>query len=93
MQTYAIAGVGKNSSTHKNILGVRVAILRSDMDDSPRWKLLRRLHMCKYGGLANPLHATPNSIGAEDLWATPQKGGYHTLYLWCACDQQEVPVG
>ena len=85
------AGMVKIRHTHKNILGVRVAILRSNMD-STRWKLLRRLHMCKQGGLVNPLHATPNSIVAEDLWATPQIGGYHTLYLWTACDQQ-VPVG
>ena len=26
-------------------------------------------------------------------WATPHKCGYHSLYLWCACDQQEIPVG
>ena len=82
----------KNRTYTQNTLGVRVAILRSNMH-SARWKLLRRLHMCKQGGLANPLHATPSSIGGEDLWATPQKGGHHTLYLWSACDQQEVPVG
>ena len=81
----------KNQAYTQNIFGVRVAILWSHA--LGKVETPSSLHMCKQGVLANPLYATPHALGGKDLWATPHKSGHHTIYLWSACDQQEVPVG